>query len=65
MHNDSYNTGTIESYTLIKRDYKGEIFEIVKGGGGKRDRVTFKRPGEPLESYTNLPCEPEGNIYVT
>lgn len=50
----------VETVTLEKRDAAGAVFERVELREHGPSVVTFRRPGEPPESYANdLPYEPE------
>lgn len=52
---DDAKMAAVKRWTIEKRDAAGELFEVVEGGDGIDTHVTFRRPGEPPESYASLP----------
>ena len=52
---DAQVSGQVKSFKLEKRDAQGGLFEVVEGGEGQQTRVTFRKPGQPPETYADLP----------
>lgn len=41
---------------IVKRDEAGQVFEVIEGVEDNL-AVTFRRPGQPPESYATLPVQ--------
>lgn len=56
--NDEGVFATKARFQLVKRDaVTGEVFEVIEGGEDEPTVVTFRRPGQPPESYAPQPVE--------
>jgi hypothetical protein len=44
----------ITRVVIEKRDANGEVFEVIEGGDGVPTKVTYRREGEPPESYADV-----------
>lgn len=49
----------VTRWRLVKTDVEtGKVFEIVEGGKDRETVATFRRPGQPPESYAEVPYRP-------
>ena len=50
----------VQRFQLVKTDVAtGEVFEVLEGGDGKPTVATLRKPGQPPESYADVPHRPK------